>query len=60
MLMLEDHIRFPPSYENVTSRDSVSDWMGTVPLDERRKLYKLYEEDFRLFGYRKPSELLDG
>ncbi|KAL7375226.1 hypothetical protein ABVT39_014016 [Epinephelus coioides] len=60
MLKLEDDIKFPPSYENMTSPASMLDWFSTVPLEARRKLYKLYEMDFRLFGYRKPSELLDG
>ncbi|KAE8278980.1 Carbohydrate sulfotransferase 12 [Larimichthys crocea] len=59
-LMLEDDIKFPPSYENMTSTTSVLDWFRTVPLEDRRKLYKIYEKDFKLFGYRKPSELLDG
>lgn len=58
--MLEDDIKFPPSYENMTSTTSVLDWFRTVPLEDRRKLYKIYEKDFKLFGYRKPSELLDG
>ncbi|XP_040887179.1 carbohydrate sulfotransferase 12-like isoform X2 [Toxotes jaculatrix] len=57
ILKLRDEIRFPPPYENMTSLGSVLDWFRTVPLEDRRKLYKLYEGDFRLFGYRKPSEL---
>ncbi|XP_028462111.1 carbohydrate sulfotransferase 12 isoform X2 [Perca flavescens] len=60
MLKLENDIKFPPSYENMTSPTSVSEWFGTVPLEDRRKLYQLYEKDFRLFGYRRPGELLDG
>ena len=44
----------------MTAPESVSGWFRTVPLGERRRLYKLYESDFRLFGYRKPDELLDG
>ncbi|XP_047449843.1 carbohydrate sulfotransferase 12-like [Mugil cephalus] len=59
-LKLEHDINFPPSYENMTSPKSVTDWFRTVPLEDRRKLYKLYEGDFKLLGYRKPSELLDG
>ncbi|XP_024144246.1 carbohydrate sulfotransferase 12 [Oryzias melastigma] len=59
ILKLEDDIKFPPSYENMTSRNSVEDWFQSVPLEDRRKLYKLYERDFLLFGYRRPSELLD-
>ncbi|XP_030017855.1 carbohydrate sulfotransferase 12-like [Sphaeramia orbicularis] len=58
ILRLEDDINFPPSPENVTTSDSVLDWFSGVPLDDRRKLYKLYEDDFRLFGYRKPNKLL--
>ena len=60
ILKLEDDIKFPPSYENMTSPDYVLTWFRTVPLEDRRKLYKLYEVDFRLFGYQKPNELLDG
>ncbi|KAF7657397.1 hypothetical protein LDENG_00027590, partial [Lucifuga dentata] len=59
ILQLENDIKFPPSYENMTSPDSVLDWYRTVPLEARGKLYKLYEADFRLFGYRKPNALLD-
>ncbi|XP_044040860.1 carbohydrate sulfotransferase 12-like [Siniperca chuatsi] len=57
ILKLEDEIKFPPSYENMTSLVSLFDWFREVPLEDRRKLYHLYEGDFRLFGYRK---LLDG
>ncbi|XP_071333935.1 carbohydrate sulfotransferase 12-like isoform X2 [Trachinotus anak] len=60
ILKLQDDIKFPPSYENMTILRFVSDWFRTVPLEDRRKLYKLYEGDFRLFGYRRPHELLDG
>uniref|UniRef100_A0A3B3DAZ6 Carbohydrate sulfotransferase n=1 Tax=Oryzias melastigma TaxID=30732 RepID=A0A3B3DAZ6_ORYME len=59
ILKLEDDIKFPPSYENMASTDSVKDWFQSVPLKDRRKLYKLYEKDFQLFGYRRPTELLD-
>ncbi|XP_037532664.1 carbohydrate sulfotransferase 12-like [Nematolebias whitei] len=60
MLKLEDSIHFPPVYENTTTPDSVLSWFRTVSLEDRRRLYELYEQDFRLFGYRRPSELLDG
>lgn len=60
LLKLEDDIKFPPSYKNMTSPFSVLDWFRTVPLEDRRKLYKLYEKDFKMFGYRKPHTLLDG
>uniref|UniRef100_A0A3P8WME0 Carbohydrate sulfotransferase n=1 Tax=Cynoglossus semilaevis TaxID=244447 RepID=A0A3P8WME0_CYNSE len=57
VLKLQDDLKVPPSYDNVTSLDSVQSWFRTVPLKDRRKLYKLYEKDFMLFGYRKPDEL---
>ncbi|XP_054457224.1 carbohydrate sulfotransferase 12-like [Anoplopoma fimbria] len=60
MLNLEVKIKFPPSHVDLTSSDALSEWYSTVPLEDRRKLYTLYEEDFRLFGFRKPTELLDG
>uniref|UniRef100_A0A8D3DIN1 Carbohydrate sulfotransferase n=1 Tax=Scophthalmus maximus TaxID=52904 RepID=A0A8D3DIN1_SCOMX len=60
LLMLQDDIKFPTSYANMTSPFSVLDWFRTVPVEDRRNLYKLYESNFRLFGYRKPDELLDG
>uniref|UniRef100_A0A3Q3F570 Carbohydrate sulfotransferase n=1 Tax=Kryptolebias marmoratus TaxID=37003 RepID=A0A3Q3F570_KRYMA len=59
MLKLEDSITFPSAYENVTDQDFLLNWFRAAPLEDRRKLYELYEEDFRLFGYRRPSELLD-
>ncbi|XP_058479712.1 carbohydrate sulfotransferase 12-like [Solea solea] len=60
ILKLQDDIKVPPSYVNVTTKDSVMKWFKTVPLEDRRSLYKIYEKDFQLFGYRKPDELLKG
>ncbi|XP_041821627.1 carbohydrate sulfotransferase 12-like [Chelmon rostratus] len=59
ILQLEDDIKVPPSYENMTSSGSVEDWFRTVPQEDRRKLFKIYERDFRLFGYQRPAGLLD-
>ncbi|XP_053272615.1 carbohydrate sulfotransferase 12-like [Pleuronectes platessa] len=59
-LKLQNDIKFPPSYVNITTPEYLSGWFRKVPLVERMKLYKLYETDFKLFGYRKPDELLDG
>ncbi|XP_029931603.1 carbohydrate sulfotransferase 12-like [Myripristis murdjan] len=59
ILKLQDDIKFPPSYDNMTSATWVLDWFRAVPLEARRKLYKLYEMDFKLFGYSKPSTLLN-
>uniref|UniRef100_A0A3B3BR23 Carbohydrate sulfotransferase n=1 Tax=Oryzias melastigma TaxID=30732 RepID=A0A3B3BR23_ORYME len=54
MLKLEDDIQFPPSENNMTTSDSVRDWFRPVPSEDRKRLYELYEKDFRMFGYRKP------
>ncbi|XP_034532923.1 carbohydrate sulfotransferase 12-like [Notolabrus celidotus] len=59
LLKLEDAIKFPSSYENMTAHNSVHDWFRTVPLEDRRELYNIYQEDFKLFGYRTPEELLN-
>lgn len=58
ILKLQKDIRFPHSYVNMTSPDSVENWFGTVSLEDRKTLYKIYETDFKLFGYKKPEELL--
>ncbi|XP_058480959.1 carbohydrate sulfotransferase 12-like [Solea solea] len=60
ILKLQDDIKVPSAYVNVTTDDSVMKWFKTVPLEDRRSLYKIYEKDFKLFGYRKPDELLKG
>ncbi|XP_074518266.1 carbohydrate sulfotransferase 12-like [Halichoeres trimaculatus] len=60
ILKLGDTIKFPPSNINMTTTDTVLEWFKTVPLEDRRRLFKLYEEDFRLFGYSEPKKLLDG
>ena len=60
ILMLQGDIQFPPSYENMTTPAFLLEWFSAVPLEDRRKLYELYEEDFRMFGYQRPRELLDG
>ncbi|XP_068164817.1 carbohydrate sulfotransferase 12-like isoform X2 [Antennarius striatus] len=52
--------KFPPANQNVTAQDSMFNWFKPVLMEERRKLYELYEMDFKLFGYSKPVELLDG
>ncbi|KAG7497145.1 carbohydrate sulfotransferase 12-like [Solea senegalensis] len=60
ILKLTKDFKFPHAYKNMTSSDSVLQWFSQVPLKDRRKLFMLYEKDFKLFGYRRPDELLDG
>ena len=55
-----DHlVEFPKAVRNVTSKDWLADWYLPLPLEWRRKLYDLYEVDFRLFGYDRPDLILD-
>ncbi len=54
-----ENIKFPPPYANMTTTGSMLDWFRAVPLEDRRKLYQIYKEDFRLFGYQKPVKLLN-
>ncbi|XP_077396232.1 carbohydrate sulfotransferase 12-like [Festucalex cinctus] len=59
LLRVDNVVEFPKSHRNVTSADWISDWFSTVPLEMRRELYKLYEADFRLFGYDRPDSILN-
>ncbi|XP_061816701.1 carbohydrate sulfotransferase 12-like isoform X2 [Nerophis lumbriciformis] len=58
-LNMEKLIKFPPAYQNVTSPASLSKWFKEVPLEDRRKLYELYQKDYELFGYEPPYTLLN-
>ncbi|KAE8579630.1 hypothetical protein XENTR_v10024121 [Xenopus tropicalis] len=57
-LNLESLFQFPPSYRNRTASSWEDDWYSKLPVAWRKKLYKLYEADFVLFGYPKPENLL--
>ncbi|XP_077061040.1 carbohydrate sulfotransferase 12-like [Siphateles boraxobius] len=59
ILGLDNHIHFPPGYENRTGVDWLRDWFASISIADRRKLYNLYETDFKLFEYEKPETLLD-
>ncbi|XDV14683.1 hypothetical protein PO909_014896 [Leuciscus waleckii] len=58
ILGLDKYIHFPPGYENRTAEDWERDWFANISVADKRKLYNLYETDFRLFGYDKPETLL--
>lgn len=57
-LKLENDIKFPSFYQNKTTYDSIMNWFKTVPLKDRRRLYNVYQGDFKLFGYSRPDKLL--
>uniref|UniRef100_A0A673GMM9 Carbohydrate sulfotransferase n=1 Tax=Sinocyclocheilus rhinocerous TaxID=307959 RepID=A0A673GMM9_9TELE len=54
ILGMENQICFPPGYRNRTAANWERDWFANISVADRRKLYNLYEADFRLFGYGKP------
>ncbi|XP_056144571.1 carbohydrate sulfotransferase 12 [Lampris incognitus] len=58
-LKVDNVVEFPTSHRNLTASSWEADWFSTVPPVSRRKLYKLYEPDFRLFGYDKPDSILN-
>ncbi|KAL1282672.1 hypothetical protein QQF64_001475 [Cirrhinus molitorella] len=59
ILGLDKYIHFPPGYENRTALDWEQEWFANISVADRRKLYHLYETDFRFFEYDKPKTLLD-
>ncbi|XP_046893463.1 carbohydrate sulfotransferase 12 [Hypomesus transpacificus] len=59
ILKVDNVVEFPTSHRNLTASSWEADWFSTVPLVARRELYRLYEPDFRLFGYEKPESLLN-
>ncbi|KAK7166616.1 hypothetical protein R3I93_006387 [Phoxinus phoxinus] len=59
ILGLDKYIHFPPGYENRTAVNWERDWFANISVSDRRKLYNLYEADFKLFGYDKPETLLN-
>ncbi|XP_068178036.1 carbohydrate sulfotransferase 12-like isoform X2 [Antennarius striatus] len=58
LLEVDDIIHFPSIYKNPTTMNWERDWFSKIPIKMRRKLYQLYEPDFKLFGYPKPDSVL--
>ncbi|KAF3687880.1 Carbohydrate sulfotransferase 12 [Channa argus] len=58
LLQVDHLVRFPSGSQNHTATSWERDWFGQIPLTMRRELYKLYEPDFKLFGYPKPDSVL--
>ncbi|XP_007255284.3 carbohydrate sulfotransferase 12-like [Astyanax mexicanus] len=55
-----DHIiQFPQSPSNRTEESWINDWFTKIPFEWRRKLYEIYELDFKLFGYSLPENFLE-
>uniref|UniRef100_A0A147AZT0 Carbohydrate sulfotransferase n=1 Tax=Fundulus heteroclitus TaxID=8078 RepID=A0A147AZT0_FUNHE len=59
LLRVDNVVDFPSSQRNLTESSWETDWFGAVAVEARRQLYKLYEPDFRLFGYDRPESILN-
>ncbi|KAG7486969.1 carbohydrate sulfotransferase 12 [Solea senegalensis] len=58
LLKLDHLLHFPLGARNQTAASWERDWFAQIPLTMRKQLYKLYEADFKLFGYPKPEGIL--
>ncbi|KAG1968541.1 carbohydrate sulfotransferase 12 [Pimephales promelas] len=58
ILRVDNVVEFPQSHRNRTVSSWEQDWFASIPLESRKELYRLYEADFKLFGYSKPEKLL--
>lgn len=58
LLQVDHLVHFPSGARNRTAASWEKDWFAQIPVAMRRKLYKLYEPDFELFGYPKPDSVL--
>ncbi|XP_068606116.1 carbohydrate sulfotransferase 12-like [Brachionichthys hirsutus] len=58
-LRVDNVVEFPTSSGTLAAGGWEADWFSTVPVAARRELFKLYEPDFRLFGYHRPDSVLN-
>ena len=58
-LRVDNVVQFPAARGNRSAGHSLADWFSGVPLEARRRLYKLYQPDFTLFGYQPPEPILE-
>ncbi|XP_029949519.1 carbohydrate sulfotransferase 12-like [Salarias fasciatus] len=59
LLKVDKWLHLPSAYPNLTETSWVRDWFNQIPIEAQRKLYKMYELDFKLFGYPKPDGIAD-
>ncbi|XP_030628277.1 carbohydrate sulfotransferase 12-like [Chanos chanos] len=57
ILHVDNIVKFPPSNINRTAESWVREWYANIPDEWKRKLSKIYERDFKLFGYSAPWQL---
>ncbi|XP_063041344.1 carbohydrate sulfotransferase 12 [Engraulis encrasicolus] len=58
ILRVDNVVQFPTSHHNQTKNNWEDQWFASIPAEMRRELYKVYEADFKMFGYAKPEKLL--
>lgn len=46
-----DNYTFPSSQRTSGTGERLRDYFNSIPIAVTRSLYKLYEDDFKLFGY---------
>lgn len=46
-----DNYTFPSSQRTSGTSERLRDYFNSIPIGVTRNLYKLYEDDFKLFGY---------
>ncbi|KAG9349818.1 hypothetical protein JZ751_026171 [Albula glossodonta] len=58
ILRVDNIVQFPAGRRNRTTSNWEQAWFANIPYELRRRLYELYEADFKVFGYPKPEKLL--
>uniref|UniRef100_A0A3B4C9U2 Carbohydrate sulfotransferase n=2 Tax=Pygocentrus nattereri TaxID=42514 RepID=A0A3B4C9U2_PYGNA len=58
MLRVDNIVQFPKIKSSTTDENWIKTWFPTITADSRRKLFKLFETDYKLFGYQVPEYLL--
>lgn len=57
MLNVDNIVSFYPWIKNKTEPRQIKTWFANIPAEWRRKLYQVYEADFKLFGYEAHKDL---
>ncbi|XP_076872256.1 carbohydrate sulfotransferase 12-like [Brachyhypopomus gauderio] len=55
VLEVDHMVSFPSGTSNRTEESWINTWFTSIPDELKRKLYKTYEADFKLFGYSLPE-----
>ncbi|KAL7888856.1 hypothetical protein AOLI_G00038300 [Acnodon oligacanthus] len=58
MLRVDNIVQFPKIKSSITDANWTKTWFPNIAAEWRRKLFKLFETDYKLFGYQVPEYLL--